>query len=137
MDGDAKLLYCFEKCVIDSDRRELRRDGALIPVEPKAFDLLVYLIAHRDRVVSKDDLLASIWDGRVVSESALSTRINAVRSAIGDSGEEQRLIKTLSRKGVRFVGEVRQALAPTHAISPDAAEHERGFRTGLFRRRHG
>jgi TolB-like protein len=102
------LLYCFEKCAIDTDRRELRRGAELIPLEPKVFDLLVYLIQHRERVVSKDDLLASLWDGRVVSESALSTRINAARSAIGDSGEEQRLIKTLPRKGVRFIGDVRE-----------------------------
>jgi DNA-binding winged helix-turn-helix (wHTH) protein len=74
------LLYCFEKCVIDTDRRELRREAALIPLEPKVFNLLVYLIAHRDRVVSKDDLLASIWGGRIVSESALSTRM--VRNSV-------------------------------------------------------
>jgi TolB-like protein/tetratricopeptide (TPR) repeat protein len=113
MDGHCKLLYCFEKCVIDTDRRELRREAAVVPLEPKVFNLLVYLIAHRDRVVSKDDLLASIWHGRIVSDSALSTRINAARSAIGDTGEEQRLIKTLPRIGVRFVGEVREERAQT------------------------
>jgi TolB-like protein len=102
------LLYCFEKFAIDTERRELRRGAELISLEPKVFDLLVYLIQHRERVVSKDDLLAALWNGRVVSESALSTRINGARSAIGDSGEEQRLIRTLPRKGVRFIGDVRE-----------------------------
>ena len=90
-------------------------------IEPKVFDLLVYLIAHRERVVSKDDLLASLWDGRIVSESALSTRINAARSAIGDSGEEQHLIKTLPRRGVRFVGDVGEEQAPSCGTMANAA----------------
>ena len=91
-------------------------------VEPQVFDLLVHLIRHRDRVVSKDDLLATVWHGRIVSESALFNRINAARSAIGDTGEQQRLIKTLPRKGIRFVGEVREdetAAAPSR--SPTSA----------------
>ena len=83
-------------------------DRRLVAVEPQVFDLLVHLVRHRDRVVSKDDLLATIWQGRIVSESALFNRINAARSAIGDTGEQQRLIKTLPRKGLRFVGEVRE-----------------------------
>jgi TolB-like protein len=91
----------------------------LIPLEPKVFDLLVHLIEQRERVLSKDDLLASLWDGRIVSESALSTCINAARSAIGDSGDAQRLIKTLPRKGVRFVGEVREEQAQTRAAVAD------------------
>jgi TolB-like protein len=106
--GARKLRYVFEQCDLDTDRRELRRGAAAVPLEPKVFDLLAYLIANRERVVSKHDLLASVWEGRIVSESALTTRLNAVRSAIGDSGEEQRLIKTLPRKGIRFVGEVRE-----------------------------
>jgi adenylate cyclase len=110
------LLYLFEECVVDTDRRELRRQANLIPLEPKVFDLLVHLIEQRERVISKDDLLASLWDGRIVSESALSTCINAARSAIGDSGDAQRLIKTLPRKGVRFIGEVRENQAQTGAV---------------------
>ena len=104
----AKLLYWFEDCAIDTDQRELRRRAAVVPLEPKVFDLLVYLVEHRQRVVTKDDLLASLWNGRIVSESAVSTRINAARAAIGDNGEEQRLIKTMPRVGLRFVGEVRE-----------------------------
>src|SRR5215470_13019579 len=99
-----RLFYLFEDCVLDVERRELRRGTDLVAVQPQVFDLLVYLVGNRGRVVSRDDLLASVWQGRIVSESALDSRINAARSAIGDSGQEQRLIKTLARKGIRFVG---------------------------------
>ena len=107
-----RMLYCFEDFVLDPDRRELRRAGAVIDVQPRAFDLLQYLIANRDRVVSKDDILAAIWGGRIVSESALTTRINATRAAVDDNGDQQRLIRTLPRKGIRFVGEVRERPRP-------------------------
>ncbi|MEZ2141504.1 winged helix-turn-helix domain-containing protein [Bradyrhizobium sp. DN5] len=105
-------LY-FEKCVLDTDRRELRRGESPVPVQPQVFDLLVHLIENRDRVVTKDDLLEAVWNGRIVSESTLISRINAARRAIGDDGDQQRLIRTIARKGVRFVGEVekRQAVA--------------------------
>jgi DNA-binding winged helix-turn-helix (wHTH) protein len=93
------LLYSFEDFSLDTARRELRRNGTLIALQPQVFDLLEYSIRNRDRVVSKDDLLAAVWSGRIVSESAVSTRINAARSAIGDSGEEQRLIRTGIRQG--------------------------------------
>jgi TolB-like protein len=102
------LRYLFEDCVLDTDCRELRRGPALVAVEPQVFDLLVHLVRHHDRVVSKDELLATVWQGRIVSESAVFNRINAARSAIGDTGDEQRLIKTLPRKGLRFVGDVRE-----------------------------
>ena len=118
---DGILLYLFEDCQLDTDRRELRHGGGLVAVEPQVFDLLVYLIRHRDRVVSKDELLASIWYGRIVSESALFSRINAVRGAIGDTGELQRLIKTLPRKGLQFVGEVCQDPAPATVAPPGPA----------------
>jgi len=113
------LRYVFEACVLDTDRRELRRDDAMVAVEPQVFDLIAYLIRNRDRVVDRDDLRAAIWSGRIVSESTLNTRINAARSAIGDSGGEQRLIRTLPRKGFRFVGDVHgDDAAPPQ---PDAA----------------
>lgn len=106
--GTCDLRYLFEDCTLDTDRRELRRGAHLVAVEPQVFDLLVHLVRNRERVVGKDDLLASVWHGRTVSESAVGTRINAARSAVGDTGEEQRLIKTLPRKGIRFVGAVRE-----------------------------
>jgi DNA-binding winged helix-turn-helix (wHTH) protein/tetratricopeptide (TPR) repeat protein len=102
------LSYFFNDYVLDPDRCELRCGATPVAIEPQVFDLLQYLIRHRDRVVSRDELIESIWGGRLVSESALSTRINAVRTAIGDSGIQQRLIKTLPRRGIRFVGEVRE-----------------------------
>jgi TolB-like protein len=102
------LRYLFEDCALDLDRRELRRGLKLIAVEPQVFDLIAHLIRHRDCVVSKDDLLQAIWQGRIVSESALFNCINAARKAVGDTGDHQRLIKTLPRKGLRFVGEVRE-----------------------------
>jgi len=111
------LLYFFEDYVLDTDRRELRRGARLVSVEPKVFDLLAYVVANRQRVVSKDDLVAAVWEGRVVSDSALTTRLNAARTAIADSGQEQRLIKTLPRKGVRFVGAVRQEPSPADVVA--------------------
>jgi adenylate cyclase len=105
---NAKLLFLFDNYALDTDRRELRHGAVAVPVEPQVFDLLAYLIKNRDRVASKDDLVAAIWAGRVVSESALTSRINAARCAIGDTGAEQRLIKTFTRKGLRFVGAVRE-----------------------------
>lgn len=102
-----RLRYHFEDCLLDTDQRELRREDCLVSVAPQAFDLLEYLIRNRERVVSRDDLIAAIWGGRIVSESAMTTRINAARYAIGDTGKAQRLIKTVPRKGIRFVGVVR------------------------------
>jgi TolB-like protein len=112
------VRYRFEDCVLDMETRELRRGPARVSVEPQVFDLLAHLIRHRDRVVSKDDLLDAIWQGRLVSESALFNRINAARKAIGDSGERQRLIRTLPRKGLRFVGTVREEGAQEAAALP-------------------
>jgi adenylate cyclase len=100
------LRYVFEDFTLDIDRRELRREGALTAVEPQVFDILTYLICNRERVISKDDLLATVWKGRIVSVATLDSRINAARRAIRDTGEQQRLIKTVPRKGVRFVGTV-------------------------------
>ena len=104
--GD-KVQFFFSNHVLDTDRRELRRGSTPIAVEPQVFDLLIYLVQNRDRVVSKDDLIASVWHGRIVSDSTLTSRINAARKALGDSGEEQKLIRTIARKGLRFVGAVR------------------------------
>ena len=122
--GSGKLLYLFEDYGLDTERRELYRATSLISVEPKVFDLLVYVIRNREHVVSKDDLIATVWNGRIVSESALTTCINAARTAIGDSGEAQRLIKTLPRKGIRFVGIVREQEGRPVAVAPTVAVPE-------------
>ena len=99
----------------------MRRGNELVSIEPKVFDLLAFLLRQRDRVVSKDDLLQAIWDGRTVSESALTTRVNAARRAIGDDGTAQRLIRTFTRKGIRFVGDVTEMPAPAVADKPSIA----------------
>ena len=109
------MIFVFDSYVLDTGRRELRRGHTVVSVQPQVFDLLEYLIRNRGHVVSRDDILDSIWGGRIVSQSTLATRINAARSAIGDDGESQRLIRTLPRKGVRFVGEVREEEEETTA----------------------
>jgi TolB-like protein/Tfp pilus assembly protein PilF len=113
------LRYLFEEYAFDTDRRELHRGADVVSVAPQVFDLLDFLIRNRERVVSKDDLINTIWNGRSVSDAALTTRLNVARSAIGDTGEEQRLIKTLPRKGFRFVAAVREAQGPAGEAASD------------------
>src|ERR1700689_3260290 len=103
---EGAVQFLFTDYVFDTERRKLRRGSKPVAVEPQVFDLLLYLVLNRDRVVSKDDLLESVWGGRIVSDSTLASRINAARKAIGDSGEKQKLIRTIARKGFRFVGAV-------------------------------
>jgi TolB-like protein len=100
------LQFAFENYVFDPDRRELTRDSKPIAIGPQTFDLLAYLLRSRSHVVSKNDLIEAVWGGRIVSDSTLTSHVNAMRVAIGDSGEEQRLVRTVARKGYRFVGEV-------------------------------
>jgi TolB-like protein len=114
--GGVKIV--FGEHVLDPDRRELTRGSEAIAVGPQVFDLLVHLVRNRERVVTKDDLIEVVWGGRIVSESTLTSHINAVRKAIGDTGEEQRLVRTIARKGYRFVGEVREADASERPEAP-------------------
>lgn len=131
------LLFHFADCSLDLERRELRRGGALVEIEPQVFDLLVYLVRNRDRLVTKDDLITGVWNSRIVSDSTLTSRITAARKAIGDSGERQSLIRTVSRKGLRFVGDVSdqtpQALAraaiPQSSVRPDPLRQDIHFCT--------
>ncbi|MGG5823840.1 winged helix-turn-helix domain-containing tetratricopeptide repeat protein [Falsiroseomonas sp. HW251] len=113
------MRWHFAEFCLDTDRRELRRQGEPVRIEPQAFDLLEYLVLHRDRLVTRDDLIEGVWGGRIVSESALATCINAARVAIGDSGERQALIRTIPRKGLRFVGEAREEAAARPAPPED------------------
>ncbi|CAN5393134.1 winged helix-turn-helix domain-containing tetratricopeptide repeat protein [soil metagenome] len=100
------MKYLFADHVLDPGRRELTQGGQVVAIAPQAFDLLLHLVENRDHVVSKDALFDAVWEGRVVSESTLASHINAVRKAIGDSGGAQHLLKTIARKGFRFVGDV-------------------------------
>jgi adenylate cyclase len=118
--GARQVRFLFSGYAFDTDRRELRHHDSLVPLTPQVFDLLDYLLRNRERVVSKDELVASIWQGRAVTDSALTTRINAVRAAVGDNGKSQRVIRTLPRKGFRFVAEVREG-EPTEPRAADGA----------------
>ena len=100
------MKFSFDNHILDTDLRELRRGRELVAIQPQVFDLLVHLLKHRDHVVTRDDLIALVWGGRIVSDSTLDSRINAARNAVGDNGKEQRLIRTIPRKGLRFVGAV-------------------------------
>ena len=100
------MQFLFAGHTLDTDLRELRRGDEPIAVEPQVLDLLICLVTNRDRVVSKDDLIASVWGGRIVSEAALTSRVYAARKALGDSGQGQQLIRTIARRGLRFVGDV-------------------------------
>jgi DNA-binding winged helix-turn-helix (wHTH) protein/pimeloyl-ACP methyl ester carboxylesterase len=125
------VVFVFGDMALDGERRELRLGSKVIATEPQVLDLLIFLVRNRDRVVSRDDLLAAVWGGRLVSDSAIGARINAARRAIGDSGEQQCWIRTIARKGFRFVGEVREDVEssalnsvpnwtdpPKHALRP-------------------
>ncbi|MFO1087065.1 MAG: winged helix-turn-helix domain-containing tetratricopeptide repeat protein [Reyranellaceae bacterium] len=116
------MQYRFSDFVLDIERRELVRGDEWVEIEPQVFDLLAFLVHNRERVVSKDDLIEAVWQGRVVSESTLTSRINAARRAIGDNGRDQRLIRTLARKGFRFVGAVTEGAAAAMSADP-AAPH--------------
>ena len=102
------MIYSFGQCELDTERLELRRDGELQAVEPQVFSLLVLLIENRDHVVSKDDLIAAVWDGRIVSDASLSSRISAARTAVGDTGKSQAIIRTTPKRGFRFVADILQ-----------------------------
>jgi TolB-like protein/cytochrome c-type biogenesis protein CcmH/NrfG len=100
------VRFSFADHTLDTERRELHRGAEPIAVEPQVLDLLICLVKNRDRVVTKDDLIASVWGGRIVSEATLTSRVYAARKALGDNGQGQKLIRTIARRGLRFVGDV-------------------------------
>jgi TolB-like protein/Tfp pilus assembly protein PilF len=131
------VQFLFADHTLDIDRRELRRGSQPVAVEPQVFDLLVYLVQNCDRVVSKDDLIASVWKGRIVSESTLTSRINAARTAIGDNGKDQKLIRTVARKGLRFVSIVHEqptGVGPVRLPDPPEEVHPRPIALPLSER---
>jgi DNA-binding winged helix-turn-helix (wHTH) protein len=122
------VIYAFAEYELDTSLLELRRNGQRCPMEPQVFDVLAHLVEHRDRVVRRQELLDHVWPEGFVSDSALSSRIMAARKAIGDSGETQQLIRTVHRRGFRFVGQVAErsilalnAFPGTETASPGAA----------------
>ncbi|HZC97029.1 MAG TPA: winged helix-turn-helix domain-containing protein, partial [Bradyrhizobium sp.] len=114
------MPFLFEDFCLDADRREFKRGSDLIAIGPKVFDLLLFLVQNREQIVTRDDLLQAVWGGRIVSESTLTSHISAVRKAIGDTGREQRLIRTVSRKGIRFVGKIQEEELPANASVTDS-----------------
>ena len=112
------MQFQFSNHVLDGNLRELTRGGQNVAVEPQVFDLLMYLVENRDHVVSKDDLIEKIRHGRIVSESTLTSRINAARTAVGDTGKDQAVIRTIARKGFRFVGDVKAPCAKAATRTP-------------------
>ena len=119
------MRFRLENHELDGELRELMRGGVRIPMQPQVFDLLLFLVENRDRVVSKDDLIGGVWGNRAVSDSALNSRINAARKAVEDDGKAQRLIRTIPRKGFRFVGDctedARRRASPPSSPHPAAA----------------
>jgi TolB-like protein/Tfp pilus assembly protein PilF len=119
------VQFIFDNHALNTERRELLCGGAPISVQPQVFDLLVYLVQNRDRVVSKKDLIASVWGGRLVSDSTLTSRINAARKAVGERGANQKLIRTIPRKGFRFAGVVNEQSNNTPPVeAPPEQSHE-------------
>src|SRR5215208_5435529 len=106
---------------LDLRRHELRRAGEVVHLEPQVFDLIAFLLRRRDRIVSKDEILDTIWDGRIVSDAALSSRINAARKAIGDNGNDQIFIRTFHKRGFRFVAEVTERADDVETSAPNGA----------------
>jgi TolB-like protein len=116
------MIYAFDRYRLDTDTRELQSGDALVSIEPQVFALLRLLIENRERVVSKDEIIERIWGGRIVSESAVASRVKSARRAIGDNGEAQRLIRTIHKLGFRFVGDVASTGAPTAVAMGPADE---------------
>ncbi len=111
--------YRFEDFELDLDRFQLRRGNQTVNAEPQVLEVLAYLVINRGRLVPKDELLDNIWGDRFVSESALTSRVKAARRAIGDDGRTQRLIRTVHRRGYRFVGDVVEVGAPSKSVTQE------------------
>jgi pimeloyl-ACP methyl ester carboxylesterase/DNA-binding winged helix-turn-helix (wHTH) protein len=116
-----RTIYEFEDCLVDPGRFELRRGGAVEHVEPQVFDVLVHLIRHRERVVTKTELLDTVWGDRFVSESALASRLKSARRAVGDDGAAQRIIRTVFGRGYQFVAPVEERVPAGAVVSAGAS----------------
>jgi DNA-binding winged helix-turn-helix (wHTH) protein/tetratricopeptide (TPR) repeat protein len=112
------MKYRFAQCELDTERHEFKSGGEVVPVEPQVFDLLAYLAGHPGRLISKDELVEAIWDGRAVSDSAITSRINGARRAVGDDGFRQEIIATVTRRGLRLIAPVEVFSDPTADRAP-------------------
>ncbi len=123
------MIYRFGPFELDIAKAEFREGGQPRSIEPQVFALIAFLVEHRDRLVTREEIFDNLWDGRVVTDSALSSRIKSARKLLGDDGRSQRFIRTVHGQGLRFVGDVRLERAPQveahEASSPAAVERER------------
>ena len=121
------MIYVFGDYALDTHLYELRHGGEPCPLGPQVFNVLAYLIAHRDRVVTKDELIEHLWPAQCVSDATVHQHVTAARKATGDSGRQQRIIKTLRSRGYRFIApvEVRddEALGRDRPVASEAAYH--------------
>lgn len=118
------VKYRFSDFEVDLSQQELRREGTPVHIEPQVFDLIVHLVRNHERVVSKDELIDIVWNGRIISEAAFSSRINGARRVLGDNGTDQLFIRTLHRRGFRFVAQV-QAIGGSDAEAIRLAPEQR------------
>lgn len=123
--------YRFADMELDTSRFQVRRGEEVLAVQPQVFDVLLYLLKHHDRVVTKDELLEQVWSGRFISETTLSSRIKAVRQLIGDTGSRQELIRTFRNRGFRFVGDVSVQLESARALVTPAPTDRLSHTTGI------
>lgn len=122
------MIYAFDDFELDADRIELRREGGGISIEPQVFALLLLLVENRERMISKDEIIEKIWDGRIVSESAITSRVKSARKALGDDGKRQTYIKTVHGKGFRFAADAKPLGAKrTKITAVDDAGSDRGL----------
>src|SRR5574341_923411 len=119
------MVYVFDDCELDTQRITLRRAGRTLALRPKVFQVLLYLLTHRERVVDKPELCAQVWPAQFISDATLESTVRAVRQAVGDSGKEQRIIQTLYGHGYRFVVPVTVPATPpegdAHQERPDSS----------------
>ena len=104
------MIHAFGAFELDDGLFELRREGRVVKLPPKTFDLLLYLVRHRDRVVSKAELLDRLWEGEHVTEAVLPTNVSAARAALGDARARSGMIQTVHGRGYRFVASVEERL---------------------------
>src|SRR5438093_13627509 len=110
------MRYLFADCLLDTQCYLLRRAGQSIRLRPKVFQVLTYLLTHRDRVIAKQELCEQVWSAQAVSDATIENCLKAIRQAIGDNGQAQRLIETRYGQGYRFIAAV--------TMSPDGGAHE-------------
>ena len=120
--GEQAMIYGFYDFELDPGRVELRRNGGLVHVEPQVFALVLLLVENRERMVSRDEIIEKVWEGRIVSDAAISSRIKSARQALGDNGSTQRVIRTVHGQGLRFIAQVRTKASEGDVLSASSRE---------------